>query len=129
MENIRFKIEIIKKSDLKDKKLRKTKEIHIISDSEDEIEINEDKENNIFVIKTDNDSIHKMSKKGNLVVFNSGKGEPLYFADGKEITSEEMKKISPDTIEKVEVFKGEKAIEKYGEKGKNGVILLTTKKE
>ena len=128
-EEKNVKIEILKKSDLKDKKLRKTKEIHIISDSEDEVEINKDEENNIFIIKNDNDSIHKMSKKGNLVVFNSGKGEPLYYANGKEITSEEMKKISPDTIEKMEVFKGEKAIEKYGEKAKNGVILLTTKKE
>ncbi len=47
--------------------------------------------------------------------------------DGKEITKEEMDKISPGDIEKMSVWKGEEAIKKYGEKGKNGVIEITTK--
>ena len=53
--------------------------------------------------------------------------EPLYLIDGKEITREEMNNISPETIDKVEVLKGDSATEKYGDKGKNGVVIITTK--
>ncbi len=35
--------------------------------------------------------------------------------------------INPDNIEKMDVVKGEQAILQYGEEGKNGVILVTTK--
>jgi TonB-dependent SusC/RagA subfamily outer membrane receptor len=35
--------------------------------------------------------------------------------------------INPDTIESVNVLKGEQAILQYGEAGKDGVILVTTK--
>ena len=38
-----------------------------------------------------------------------------------------MDAIKPDSIEKVEVLKGESATNKYCEKGENGVILITTK--
>ena len=63
------------------------------------------------------------------MVFISDDGEkPLLYIDGKEVSDKMMKDINPDTIEKMEVFKGEKAHEKYGEKGKNGVIMITTKK-
>ncbi|SFS95703.1 TonB-dependent outer membrane receptor, SusC/RagA subfamily, signature region [Zhouia amylolytica] len=36
--------------------------------------------------------------------------------------------ITPDQIESVKILKGENATRVYGEKGKNGVILITTKK-
>jgi len=63
------------------------------------------------------------------MVFISDEGKkPLLYIDGKEVSDKMMKDINPDTIEKMEVFKGEKALEKYGEKGKNGVIMITTKK-
>ena len=39
-----------------------------------------------------------------------------------------MKKLAPSDIESINVIKGEKALEEYGEKGKNGVIQITTKK-
>ncbi|MBD0824003.1 M56 family metallopeptidase [Aestuariibaculum marinum] len=54
---------------------------------------------------------------------------PLYYLDGKEISSENKKEISPESIERVNVLKGKAAIEKYGEKGKNGVIEITSKKK
>ncbi|MEJ7676591.1 MAG: TonB family protein [Segetibacter sp.] len=37
------------------------------------------------------------------------------------------KDIAPEKIESMKVFKGKSAIEKYGEKGANGVIEVTTK--
>ena len=52
----------------------------------------------------------------------------LFILDEKEISYEEMQKIDPNTIKSINVFKDEKAIEKYGEKGKNGVLVITIKK-
>ena len=37
--------------------------------------------------------------------------------------------IDPNTIDKLEVFKGEKAIMRYGERAKNGAIVITLKKK
>jgi hypothetical protein len=52
----------------------------------------------------------------------------LYIIDGKEMTSGSIKDIDPTSIKMVSVLKGENAVKKYGEKGKNGVIEITTKK-
>jgi hypothetical protein len=52
----------------------------------------------------------------------------LYIIDGKEMESISMKDIDPNTIKSINVLKGENAEKKYGEKGKNGVIEITTKK-
>ena len=51
----------------------------------------------------------------------------LFILDGKEISKDEMQKIDPNTIKSIEVFKDENAIEKYGKKGKNGVVVITIK--
>jgi len=52
----------------------------------------------------------------------------LWVIDGKESTEAEMKKLNPNQIQSVDVLKGESATTAYGEKGKNGVIKITTKK-
>jgi len=51
----------------------------------------------------------------------------LYVVDGKPTPRAVAMKIPADKIEKVEVLKGDAARAKYGEDGKNGVILITTK--
>ncbi|MGB0836785.1 MAG: M56 family metallopeptidase [Flavobacteriaceae bacterium] len=58
---------------------------------------------------------------------SDSKAKPLYILDGKEITSKEMEHIITENIESIEVLKGEKAAKEYGDKGKNGVILISTK--
>lgn len=57
------------------------------------------------------------------------KPQPLYILDGSEVPSLKLEKIDPNTIEKVDVLKDEKAIMRYGEKAKNGVIIITSKKK
>jgi len=52
----------------------------------------------------------------------------LYIVDGKEVESGYMKDLNPDAIKMVNVLKGEAAVKKYGEKAKNGVVEITTKK-
>ena len=54
--------------------------------------------------------------------------DPLIIIDGKEASKTDLDQLDPNTIDSVSVLKSEKAIEKYGEKGKNGVIEVVTKK-
>lgn len=54
--------------------------------------------------------------------------DPLYIVDGKIVSDAEFKKISPDNIMSINVLKNESAAAAYGEKGKNGVIIITMKK-
>lgn len=56
------------------------------------------------------------------------KPAPLYILDGKEIDEATMKKLDPNSIAMVNVWKDENAIGKYGQKGKNGIVEITTKK-
>jgi TonB family protein len=50
---------------------------------------------------------------------------PLYVVDGKEVV--DINSINSDNIEKIDVLKGESGFKHYGEKGKNGVVLIYTK--
>lgn len=52
---------------------------------------------------------------------------PLIILDGKKISEDQMSKFDPNDIAAVQVFKNDSAVALYGEKGKNGVILVTTK--
>lgn len=54
---------------------------------------------------------------------------PLYILDGKPIEQEALKSESPSHLQSIVVLKGAEATNKYGDKGKNGVIELYTKKE
>lgn len=53
--------------------------------------------------------------------------DPLILVNGTITTKAEMKQLDPNIIENVSVLKGKSAISIYGEKGKNGVILIETK--
>ncbi|PVX49941.1 TonB-dependent SusC/RagA subfamily outer membrane receptor [Balneicella halophila] len=71
--------------------------------------------------------MEKDTKKKNL--FLKGKsGAPLYIIDGVFADATVLKEISPDSIRNITILKDKAAITLYGEKAKNGVILITTKK-
>jgi TonB family protein len=54
----------------------------------------------------------------------------LIIIDGKEMPSEfNIKSVNKDNVESVTVLKDEAAKEKYGEKGKNGVVIIKMKKQ
>jgi TonB-dependent SusC/RagA subfamily outer membrane receptor len=53
----------------------------------------------------------------------------ILVVDGKTVESSMLNSISPESIESVEVMKGEAAKAVYGEAGANGVIKVTTKKK
>ncbi|MDP3312986.1 M56 family metallopeptidase [Lutibacter sp.] len=103
----------------------------IKTDDDHQIEIEKDKNENFIIIKKDGETKtkHKIQSNGNAMFIGSDKENALYIIDGKESTTEEFKKISNESIESIDVLKGPKAIEKYGEKAKNGVIIILTKKQ
>lgn len=65
-----------------------------------------------------------------IVDTNSGKEKPLFFIieDGKTKRVDDLNAISPDSIESIEVLKGESATKVYGKDGVNGVVVITLKK-
>lgn len=65
------------------------------------------------------------SEEGNLK--NENGSQPIYILNGKEISEIEMKQLKSSDIERIDVLKDKSAMEKYGEKGKNGVIIITSK--
>lgn len=54
---------------------------------------------------------------------------PLYLVDGQEVTSAIVTALDPSKIKDVTVLKDEASVAPYGEKGKNGVMLITLKQE
>ena len=74
------------------------------------------------IINSNNIVISDKSKK----YFDESK-PILYILDGLEIIN--TNSIKPESIEKIDVVKGEKATMMYGDKGKNGVVIITSKKK
>ena len=52
----------------------------------------------------------------------------LIIVDGEVKEGMNLSQISPETIESITVMKNETAIAEYGDKAKDGVIIITTKK-
>jgi N-acetylmuramoyl-L-alanine amidase len=63
-------------------------------------------------------------KSGNMRAMDS----VLFFVDGVEINRSEQAKINPGEIDSISVIKDKHATEKYGERGKYGVIEISLKK-
>jgi TonB-dependent SusC/RagA subfamily outer membrane receptor len=53
--------------------------------------------------------------------------KPLFILDGEVISESVMSVIDPNKIESINVLKGPSASSLYGDKGKDGVIMITTK--
>ncbi len=54
-------------------------------------------------------------------------GKPLYILDGKEIS--DIDRIDPQDIEAISVLKDGASAKEYGDRGVNGVVLITTKRK
>ena len=68
-------------------------------------------------------------KSANSITFDDPKKEPLIYVDGKITDYNTMRAIKSDQIESINVLKDKMATDKYGDKGKNGVLELTLKKK
>ena len=58
-----------------------------------------------------------------------GNTEALFVIDGKEVSEDNFRSLNANDILEIKVLKKVEAIAIYGEKGKNGVIVITTKKD
>lgn len=54
--------------------------------------------------------------------------EPIFIIDGITVQREEIESLNPNEIENIQVFKDATATALYGSRGKNGVIVINTKK-
>lgn len=78
-----------------------------------------------------NDTLHFQPYEPSVATVDrvpSSQPAPLLIVDGEEKNMDELKKIAPANIESVNVLKDKYAVDKYGNKGKNGVIEVKTKK-
>jgi hypothetical protein len=55
--------------------------------------------------------------------------QPLYVLDGKIVSKETVDKLDPHSIDQMDVLKDKNASDKYGDKGKNGVVEITLKND
>lgn len=82
--------------------------------------------NTVTVTTSDGEKL--TTPAGKLKISTSDESTPLYVVDGKIVSKEEVDKIDPGKIESINILKGDKATDEYGEKGKNGVIKINLKK-
>ncbi|MBN8685768.1 MAG: hypothetical protein J0M10_02075 [Chitinophagales bacterium] len=67
------------------------------------------------------------AKEGVVRIKLKDEAQPLYVINGDISTKEAMDHLKPEQIESIDVLKGEKATAVYGDKGKNGVLVIKTK--
>ena len=77
---------------------------------------------------------NKVTERSTLQIDNTGSlNQPLYIIDDLEYKPDStsakssISELDPNTIERIDVIKGQSAIDQYGNKGKNGVVVITTK--
>ena len=62
-------------------------------------------------------------------VINRKDIEPVYIVDGKIIDYKSFSSLDQNSIKDMKIVKGDEATALYGEKAKNGVIVISTKKK
>ncbi|WP_312139575.1 M56 family metallopeptidase [Sphingobacterium sp.] len=76
-------------------------------------------------------AVNRPKMDGQITISTSAKDIPnnaIYFIDDKEATKAEVDNLKSEKIKTVKVIKGDKAVKDYGDKAKNGVIEITTRK-
>lgn len=58
---------------------------------------------------------------------SSATKSPLYVVNGEIVSKEEFERIEKENIQSIDVLKAENAMEIYGSRAENGVMLITTK--
>ena len=82
-------------------------------------------------IPADDQYFEKQAEKVKVVLSEAGAdpgGKPIYIIDGQVQSDDfDISGLNPDFIGKVEVWTPENAVKEFGEKGKNGVVEITSK--
>ena len=76
------------------------------------------------------DALNSGDKNWGVKFHSATGGKPLVFIDGEEALGDDpLSNISPDRIRSLSVMKGKQAMAVYGNRGKDGVILVNLKAE
>lgn len=114
------------------KKTHEVMQVQIVSNEEtlNIIKEKEAQESNIDTLQATVKSLQQKSLKGNIVNVHTIKGkQPLYVIDNVPLEDQsELANLNNTDIESISVLKNNSATAMYGEKGENGVIIITTKK-
>ncbi len=78
-----------------------------------------------FVIKNNEVSVSNTTVSSQIVTNSNATKNPLYVVDSKVL--EKDSNIDPENIRKVRIIKGQKAIDLYGNRAKDGIIMIDTK--
>jgi len=65
--------------------------------------------------------------KGNVSFAKGSLNNVLMILDGKKVANNILETLDPNLIQSVDVLKNESATVAYGDEGKNGVVIITTK--
>lgn len=126
----------IQKKDGKEVIIINGKELSPDEIHEEEIEIKSGSGSNYIFVGSDKDTETEDvevrvndGKESKIVIRNGGSDkDPLYVVDGKVVKKDKIVDLDPNKIESVSVLKGDSATKKYGDKGKDGVVEIITKK-
>lgn len=77
----------------------------------------------------DNQPISETSVKTDKSLGTVKNADPIYVIDGKIVDKDMLEKIDANEIDSIQVWKGEKSVEKYGEIGKDGAVEIYMKKK
>jgi TonB-dependent SusC/RagA subfamily outer membrane receptor len=86
----------------------------------------ETKENSSENLSEKDSPLILVNEKGN-IIFETHFEEALIIIDGKEAGIDNIRNLDPVKIHSYSILKDDAAIKQYGEKGKNGVIVIETK--
>ncbi|GAA4101652.1 TonB family protein [Mucilaginibacter panaciglaebae] len=83
-----------------------------------------------FTLDTEDDATPRIKLDSLLKSKQIGKNSPLYIVDGVEYkTGMSLSDIKQEDIQSIEILKDQTATRLYGDRGKYGVIIVTTKKK
>ena len=82
-----------------------------------------------IVVQLKSEFVHTERGGGNrdVAIPTARAGGPILIIDGVIVPSGLMRSIEPQNIERIEVLKGPAALEQFGERGRAGVIQVTTR--
>jgi len=75
--------------------------------------------------KLEDKTLAKQPKKS--ITFKEKKDSPLYLVNKKIVSEKVVKKLNPDHIKSINIYKGDEALERFGKKAKNGVVVIVMK--
>ena len=107
------------------------KEINILKDENAKALYGEKAKNGVVQVKTKDSSANEdvsISSRSKVMIKGFSDFKGLIIVDGKESDNIKLAEIPPANIESVNVLKDKSSTLIYNEKGKNGVIIVTTKK-